>query len=151
LINILFAKALFEPNIWGYDRKPFQGIKSFFLPVALGSIEHSGFIRETRHSVFLFKDFFQSKCLFGRRPHDLFDSALLDQEGRDNVSKLVPGVTPLRVRFIPDDWPGCRKVVGHMRQLVKQTKQKVVDAVIAGRQADDRLPVAPGGLPGKGA
>ena len=92
MLNILFAKALFEPNIWGYDRKPFQGIKTIFLPVALGSIEHPGFIRETRH-----------------------------------------------------------KVVDQMRQLVKQTKPKVVDAVIAGRQADDRLPVAPGGLPGTGA
>jgi hypothetical protein len=93
----------------------------------------------------------RSKCLFGRPPHDLFDSALLDQAGQDNGSKLLPGVTPPRVRLIPDDWPGCRKVVGHLRQLVKQTKPKVVDAVLAGCQADDRLPSAPGWLQGKGA
>lgn len=93
----------------------------------------------------------RSKCLFGRPPHDLFYSALLDQAGQDNGSTLVPGVTPPRVRLIPDDWPGCRKVVGHMRTLVKQTKPKVVDAVLARRQADDRLPSAPGWLQGKGA
>ena len=44
-----------------------------------------------------------------------------------------------------------RKVLGHKRQSMKQTKPKVVWAVLAERQADNRLPVAPGGLPGEGA